>query len=135
MKYVIGLGKDAFGLYRNGPAFSFNLEQYEIIGVITYDYDHYSPTKGALAKDKLKGGYVMLTGLIALRLDKRRIEALMRTPKKRGPKKKLGVGKKHQIYITDEGYAWLKKIGHGNARFGLSLLLDAKDKFENMNHE
>lgn len=130
MKYTIELGKNAFGLYYSGPVFSFDWERYEIIGVVAYNYEFYSPTKGALAKDKLKGDYVMLRGCAALRLEKRRIEALMRTPQKRGPKKKLQGGKKRQVWISDANYVWLKKIGDGNVRMGLSLYLDVKDKFE-----
>ncbi len=50
---------------------------------------------------------------------------------KRGAKMKLKDGKKRHIWINDTNFAWLKKIGHGNARLGLSRLLAAKDKFEN----
>lgn len=52
---------------------------------------------------------------------------------RRGPKIKLQDGKKRQIWISDVNYVWLKQIGNGNARLGLSLYLTAKDRFENKN--
>lgn len=130
MRYTINLGGDPFGLHYSGPGFSLDRKRYGMIGVITWDYGCGQKEKGVLAKDLKRGGYVMLRGLFVKRLEKRRIEALMRTPQRRGPKKKLEGGKKRQIWVSDANYAWLKQIGQGNVRLGLSLYLDAKDKFE-----